>query len=321
MERSMKPRVPVQWKVTGPPAWTGEMGDTWGSRPPWRRAPAILGEVPRGALGTPHPTSPTAVGRPGRKREDGWGGTGTYLLSLHSFRSLTRSHLRRRKRLRRGEALGVEQLDHGVSSSLEGVISMDGSCRNSLPGAKTPGRSRLSPASRLGSCTFLVRRILKRRRRSVGVDELDQTRLPSGAPGGSGTCRAGGCRLSIMLAAGMGPAASARRLAARRARSPPLARGARPLTLGNARRSSRERSKFVSRSAAREGGSAGARGATSPESKSAARPPSGAPLGRPLLFLRRRSLAGWRRPCPSGTRRPGPQGAARQTLSGLRSAD
>lgn len=99
----------------------------------------------------------------------------------------------------------MEQLDHGVSSSLEGVISIDGSCRNSLPGARTPGRSWASPASRLCSCTFLMRRILKRRRRSVGVDELDQTGLPSGAPCGSGTCRAGSWRFSIMLAAGMGP--------------------------------------------------------------------------------------------------------------------
>ncbi|MEJ1283594.1 hypothetical protein NN561_014566 [Cricetulus griseus] len=82
---------------------------------------------------------------------------------------------------------------------------MDGSCRNSLPGARTPGRSgATSPASRLCSCTFFIRRILKRRRRSVGVDELDHTALPSGAPCGSGTCRAGSCRFSIMLAAGIG---------------------------------------------------------------------------------------------------------------------
>lgn len=228
---------------------------------------------------TPLPPAPEALGRPEEERGRRRGPDGTYLLSLHSFRSLTRSHLRRRKRLRRGEALGVEQLDHGVSSSLEGVISMDGSCRNSLPGAKTPGRSPLSPASRLGSCTFLVRRILKRRRRSVGVDELDQTGLPSGAPRGSGTCRAGGCRLSIMLAAGMGPAASAlpRCLVARRPGSPALARGARPLTLGNARRSSRGQSQLVLRSAAR---AEGARGL-------AARPPGfelgdPQPPGRPL---------------------------------------
>lgn len=122
-----------------------------------------------------------------------------YLLSLHSLRSLTRSHLRRRKRFRLGDALGVEQLDHGVSSSLDGVISMEGSCRNSFP-----GRSRPSPASRLCSCTFLVRRILKRRRRRVGVDELDHAGPPSGAPCASGTCRAGSCRFSIMLAAGIG---------------------------------------------------------------------------------------------------------------------
>ncbi len=57
----------------------------------------------------------------------------TDLLSLPcSFFSPPLSHLRRRKRLRWGEALGVEQLDHAASSSLDGVISMDGSCRYSL---------------------------------------------------------------------------------------------------------------------------------------------------------------------------------------------
>lgn len=73
-------------------------------------------------------------------RKLGGGGVGgershTHLLSLAcSFFSRTFSHFLNRKRLRRGEALGVEQLDQedGASSSLDGVISMDGSCRYSL---------------------------------------------------------------------------------------------------------------------------------------------------------------------------------------------
>lgn len=192
---------------------------------PGGRAPTFLQSFLQAALGPRK-----ALGRrPDKGRKVG-GRTETYLLSLHSFRSLTLSHLRRRKRFRRGEALGVEQLDHGVSSSLEGVISMAGSCRNSLPGAKTPGRSRVSPASRLCSCTFFVRCILKRRRRSVGVDELDQAGLPSGAPCGPATCRAGSCRFSIRLAAGMD---LGRRCApAGHVLSPPLARGTRPSHVG-----------------------------------------------------------------------------------------
>lgn len=59
----------------------------------------------------------------------------TNLLSLPcSFFSLTFSHLLNRKRLRRGDALGVEQLDQedGASSSLDGVISIEGNWRYSL---------------------------------------------------------------------------------------------------------------------------------------------------------------------------------------------
>lgn len=59
----------------------------------------------------------------------------TNLLSLLcSFFSLTFSHFLNRIRLRRGEALGVEHLDQeeGASSSLDGVISMEGSWRYSL---------------------------------------------------------------------------------------------------------------------------------------------------------------------------------------------
>lgn len=137
----------------------------------------------------------------------------TNLLSLPcSFFSRTLSHLRSRKRLRRGEALGVELLDQAASSSLDGVISMEGSWRYSLEAERDPGchSSPFSSRSRsLGS--FFIRLILNRRRRRVGVDELDQMRLswpppppPSSSPGpGSswGTCtwRDGGRRVSVML--------------------------------------------------------------------------------------------------------------------------
>lgn len=106
----------------------------------------------------------------------------TNLLSLLcSFFSLTFSHFLNRKRLRRGEALGVEHLDQAevASSSLDGVISMEGSWRYSLEAERdraerwtTFSRS-LSFSFSLG--TFLMRRILKRLRRSVGVEELDRT--------------------------------------------------------------------------------------------------------------------------------------------------
>lgn len=330
----------TQEKVAGRGPRLGEEGDTRGSQsttgPPAGRSSA------RGPLWRGHPRFPPrgsgqAAPAEGRRGEGGAGrgGAGTYLLSLHSFRSLTRSHLRRRKRLRRGEALGVEQLDHGVSSSLEGVISMDGSCRNSLPGARTPGRSRVSPASRLCSCTFFMRRILKRRRRSVGVDELDQSGLPSGAPWGSGTCRAGGCRFSSMLAAGMGArggrapsAPSASRLAPH-----PWPRRARPALVG--KRSPLEpRGGQVPLPERREAGARGRRGRTFrcalPWPSAPARPvrrpppppgrPPGAPAARPLVFLPRSP----RPACVfalAGLGGAGPQGRARQTLSGSRSAD
>lgn len=108
----------------------------------------------------------------------------TYLLSLHSFFSLTFNHFRRRKRLRRGEALGVEQLDQGVSSSLEGVISMEGSWRNSLEEEEVA-------VSGFCSWAFRTRRILKRLRRKVGVEELDQAWTCSTLTCGSDTCSDG----------------------------------------------------------------------------------------------------------------------------------
>jgi len=81
--------------------------------------------------------------------------------------------------LRRGEALGVEQLDHeeSASSSLEGVIAMEGSCKYSLE-AERDRTGSAAAALTFPSCslaTFRIRRILKRLRRSVGVDELDRT--------------------------------------------------------------------------------------------------------------------------------------------------
>lgn len=140
----------------------------------------------------------------------------TYLLSLPcSFFSRTFSHFLNRKRLRRGEALGVEHLDQEerASSSLEGVISMEGSWRYSLEperdrAATWPTASRpLSASFSLG--TFLMRRILKRLRRSVGVEELDRmepsdTTLhpPSeyaGASFGMLTWSEGGLRVSLMV--------------------------------------------------------------------------------------------------------------------------
>lgn len=140
----------------------------------------------------------------------------TNLLSLLcSFFSLTFSHFLNRKRLRRGEALGVEHLDQVevASSSLDGVISMEGSCRYSLEAQwdrveRWPTFSRsLSLSFSLG--TFLMRRILKRLRRSVGVEELDRmdpsdTMLPppseyAGASLGTLTWSEGGLRVSVMV--------------------------------------------------------------------------------------------------------------------------
>lgn len=139
----------------------------------------------------------------------------TNLLSLLcSFFSLTFSHFLNRKRFRRGEALGVEHLDQegGASSSLDGVISMEGSWRYSLePEQERPVRwptvSRsLSFSFSLG--TFLMRRILKRLRRSVGVEELEcmepsDTMLPppseyAGPSFGTLTWSEGSLRLSVM---------------------------------------------------------------------------------------------------------------------------
>lgn len=100
-----------------------------------------------------------------------WRYLNTNLLSPPgSFLSRTFSHLRNRKRWRRGEALGVELLDHAASSSLDGVISMEGSCRYSLVAGH------LSDPFSIQSfwLVFLVRRIFRRRRRTVGVEQLDQ---------------------------------------------------------------------------------------------------------------------------------------------------
>lgn len=117
----------------------------------------------------------------------------TNLLSLPgSFFSRTFSHLRIRNRLRRGEALGVEQLDHGASSSLDGVISMAGSCRYSLEAKRLR-----DPFSICSLGAFFVRRIFKRRRLRVGVEELDQAEL--GLSRGSCTRSDGGRRVSVML--------------------------------------------------------------------------------------------------------------------------
>ncbi len=140
----------------------------------------------------------------------------TNLLSLPcSFFSRTFSHFLNRKRLRRGEALGVEQRDQeeGASSSLDGVISMEGSWRYSLEperdrAVRWPTASRpLSTSFSLG--TFLMRRILKRLRRSVGVEELDRMEpsdtalLPpseyAGASIGTLTWSEGGLRVSLMV--------------------------------------------------------------------------------------------------------------------------
>lgn len=139
----------------------------------------------------------------------------TNLLSLTCFFSRTFSHLRSRKRLRRGEALGVELLDQAASSSLDGVISMEGSWRYSLEAEHELG-CRKSPFSSLSRSlgNFFMRLIFKRRRRRVGVEELDQTRpscpppLPAsssspwlGSSRGTCTWKDGGRRVSVMLRA------------------------------------------------------------------------------------------------------------------------
>lgn len=90
----------------------------------------------------------------------------------------------------------MEQLDHGASSSLDGVISMAGSCRYSL-GAKRELECFRDPFSRRSLGDFFVRRIFKRRRLKVGVEELDQAKLELSI----GTCtrRDGGRSVSVML--------------------------------------------------------------------------------------------------------------------------
>lgn len=117
----------------------------------------------------------------------------TDLLSLLcSFLSPPRSHFLRRERLRHGEALGVDMPEPTASSSLEGVISMEGSCRYSLEPS----------AGSLSLCTCFVRRILKRLRRRDGLGKggisplADPSWLTSQ---GAWTCRAGSCRVSLML--------------------------------------------------------------------------------------------------------------------------
>lgn len=107
----------------------------------------------------------------------------------------------------------MEQRDQEevASSSLDGVISMEGSWRYSLEperAVRWPLVSRpLSSSLSLG--TFLMRRILKRLRRSVGVEKLDRTEPsdtvlapPSeyaGASFGTLTWSEGGLRASLML--------------------------------------------------------------------------------------------------------------------------
>ena len=110
--------------------------------------------------------------------------------------------------MRRGEALGVEQLDQeeSASSSLDGVISMEGSCRYSLESERECTGGWAFSRS-LG--TFLMRRILKRLRRRVGVDEQDFTEQSdgkwfppseySGPSFGTLTWRDGGRSLSPMM--------------------------------------------------------------------------------------------------------------------------
>lgn len=109
----------------------------------------------------------------------------------------------------------MEHLDHeeAASSSLDGVISMEGSWRYSLElerdrAVRWPTVSRPFSVS-LSLGTFLMRRILKRLRRSVGVEELDRmepsdtTLLPpseyAGASVGMLTWSEGGLRVSLMV--------------------------------------------------------------------------------------------------------------------------
>lgn len=116
----------------------------------------------------------------------------TDLLSLLcSFLSPPRSHFFRRLRLQRGEALGVDEPEPTASSSLDGVISIEGSCRNSLE----PSDGSL--------CTCFILRILKRLRRRAGLGKMTLSPLDLdlgwATSRGACTCSAGSCRVSLML--------------------------------------------------------------------------------------------------------------------------
>lgn len=117
----------------------------------------------------------------------------TDLLSLLcSFLSPPRSHFLRRERLRHGEALGVDEPEPTASSSLDGVISMEGSCRYSLEPS----------VGSLSLCICFIRRILKRLRRSDGLGQVGFSPLADptcSTSQGACTCSAGSCRVSVML--------------------------------------------------------------------------------------------------------------------------
>lgn len=117
----------------------------------------------------------------------------TDLLSLLcSFLSPPLSHFLKRERLRHGEAFGVDEPEPKASSSLDGVISMDGSCRYSLEPS----------VGSLSLCTCFIRRILKRLRRRDGLSMVGFSLLgdPSWSTSqGACTCSAGSCRVSLML--------------------------------------------------------------------------------------------------------------------------
>lgn len=123
------------------------------------------------------------VSRKGDGNGKKWEGRAhTNLLSLPcSLFSLTFSHFLSKKRLRRGDALGVEQLDQedGASSSLDGVISIEGNWRYSLKlegdlAVKSLLVCRMLIIS-FSLHTFLMCLIFKRLRWRVGVEELDRT--------------------------------------------------------------------------------------------------------------------------------------------------
>lgn len=127
----------------------------------------------------------------------------TDLISWECSFSRTFSQRCRRKRFRFGEALGVEYLDQvaAASSSLDGVISIEGSCRYpvgpeyertpdpraagiplrevSLPAGPDPlaDATLAIPATLLSLCTFFRRPNLKRLRRRAGVVEVGRAEL------------------------------------------------------------------------------------------------------------------------------------------------